>query len=202
MCRRSEANGFWRPLLPWTIAALLASLVPVFLLLVMELTPGAIEIKVEYSPLPSAFCGPLGSGPHAMVLATAVLFWGVGWTLSATRFPRLDGPRSVASHLLLMTAVGGCFFVVPLLSIVWTLAITNGYASLPVLLTHGGNHGPWRRMCHLRQLLHATLLVPWVACGLGRLACAVKSSREAIMVSMASLIVFLAMIASHYWLID
>lgn len=200
--QRSGAHGFRRQLLPWAIAALLSSLVPPLLWLATVLIPGAIETKVEYSLLPLAFCKPLRGGPYAVELATAVVFWVVGLTLSAVGFSMLDGPRSLGSHLLLTAAIGGCFFVVPLLSIVWSLAIANGYASLTVLLAHAGNHGPFRRICHLRQILHDCLLVPWVACGLGRLAFAVKPSREAMLVSIGSFVVFLVLIASHYWLID
>lgn len=200
--RRSEAHEFRRQLLPWTIAALLGALVPVLLWLVAVLIPGTIETQMQYSPLPCTFREPLGGGPRPMVLATAALFWAVGFTLSAIGFPTLDGSRSLASHLLLMAAIGGCLFVVPLLSVVWTLVIANGYASLTVLLTHAGSHGPLRRVCHLRQIVHDCLLVPWIACGLARLAFRVKPSREAMVVSIGSVVVFLALMASHYWLID
>jgi hypothetical protein len=73
---------------------------------------------------------------------------------------------------------------------------------MATLMHHEGNHGPWRRLFPLRQILHHSLLIPWVACELGRLAFAVKPSREAMLVAIASITVFLALIASHHWLID
>lgn len=202
MSEGSASRSLWILILPWLVAALAGSMVPIVLALVDNLLPTPFWPRMPAYPIGFGPAYPLGKKASAFVGLAGLVFWAVGLALSSRGFQVKAGWRQAAYHLLVMMGIAGSLFVIPLLSAIWSLAIPEGYASFPAWGLHEGNHGPWRHAYDLRKVLSRTLLLPYYACVLGLVGTSLKPSRVPLLVSAGSAVVFLALLGSHYWLID
>lgn len=94
------------------------------------------------------------------------------------------------------------FYIVPLLSQSWLLAIYGNHVPINAWGIPEGNHGPWRHIYDIRKLLLWTIQLPILSLTLGLLSLFINKTRIAIASCLFSIIFFLLLLHSHYWLID
>jgi hypothetical protein len=123
-------------------------------------------------------------------------------TLAIRWRPRGLGLRGLVSHALAAASLALLLFLLPLLSVLWTLAITGGHARFGAWGTYTGNHGPWRHVYNLRRLLGMALQVPIASLALGALSALLSRSRRDLCAAGWGVCAWVGLLWTHYWLID
>lgn len=196
----------WNQTYPWLFSAFIGASIPYALLLLLFLFPALRETTVfatEFYPYLSGVNQPLGGISLSLTTGAFSIFWGVGISLVRPSFSLSSGWRLCTSRVCLHLAMGGLFMIVPLLSALWALAIEGG--GIHHVLPWGeyeGNHGPWRHFYDLRRLLYYIFQVPIPVFAFGIVSLVIKPSKLAAIVTGSSVIVWCALIWSHYWLVD
>ncbi len=199
-------NNMWCQASPWLFSALISSLIPFAFLLLLFTFPAIRKYHIfKEEPLfPNLFClnRSLSGIYLTIVLFTSFSFWVPGISRAMSSFSLSSGWRPLTSYVLMHLAIGGTLFMAPLLSTLWSLAIDSSNVPLGTWGVYEGNHGPWRYVCNLRILLHYIILLPLPLLIIGLLSFVFKPTKMAIIVIMSNIIIFFAIIWSHFWLID
>lgn len=190
----------------WLLSALISSLVPLFILLLVFLFPQLKEfsfLKETYNPFGS-ITNPLQGISFTIILSVSLIYWGVGVIFLPRSFSQRSDKMALTSEVLLDLGKGAFFFIIPLLSSLWALAITGGHLPLGPGLHHVGNHGPWHGpwTYHLRKILFGILALPvfsFLSCLISFIA---KPSKLAVLLSLSAIVVLFVLFASHFSLID
>lgn len=199
-----ETIGFGQIFLPWVAAAGAGAGVPALLLGVYALSP-ALRRELRNALVgPWPLCDDSVRGtPLAWIAASSCVYWGFG-VLSTVRASRRRQPMLyIVAAILLSAAMALGLYGVPLLSTVWAMATAGGQVvDLGKWVGWAGNHGPWRHLCQLSALLALAILLPGLAFWVGLLAFVARPSWVAAAGTIACALAFLALFATHYWLID
>jgi hypothetical protein len=192
---------------PWLISALISSVATFALLLIFIFFPGVKKYltvgddTLYYLPFLGA-SAPLEGTPLTFIVWSSVIYWGVGFARSKWAILISNRWNSALSNILLLLAIGGFFFVIPLLSVIWALAIKDWNIAIGVWSYWGGNHGPWRHLYHLRKPLNFTFFLPLWTSNIGLFSFIFKPNILALVVISANFFLFFALIGSHHWLVD
>lgn len=154
------------------------------------------------------FYSPIGCWPdlhgrsRAILDITNAAYLWPSLVIVALGLPGNADWRGLAATGVAALAAATLLFLVPTLATVWTLALAEGHGPAGDWGTHLGNHGPWRRVCHLRILLSEAFALPLgagVLALVSRLARRTSIGLAALTASVAS---YLGLVLSHAWLID
>jgi hypothetical protein len=197
----------WRPGFPCrlphlVVAGLASSCTVVVLGLLISRFPELFGRPVARAVF---FTGPgfdLQKPALALLASAAIVYWGLALVRVLPTFRGGSPVGSYAARVLSTLAAGLLGFVLPLLAVIWTLASALGAVPEGPWGVAQGNHGPWRRILDLRALVDLAISLPCYSLLLGRLSFMIKPSREGGYVMVVSVLVFLALVWSHYWLID
>lgn len=205
-----SGNESWQLILPWVYAAFIASLLLSMLLFILWIFPetcarifhGHVGHRVFQVSFPFGTLNPLSPLTVRTLSYSSVAYWGTGLMLSWSRCRTYSHWRSTCSNISLNLAIAGLFFVIPMLATIWFLAIEGGNMPSDPWGIYEGNHGPWRHVYDLRKLLGFTILIPLWSFVLGSMSFILKATKVVWVIMAASILSFLLLIYSHYWLID
>jgi len=203
-------NEHWNLILPWIYAAFIALFllsIPLLILLIFPETfarifHGRVGHRVFQLSFPFGTLNPLSPLTVQTLFYSSVPYWGIGLMLSWSRFRTYSHWRSTCSNISLTLAIAGLFFVIPMLAIIWFLAIEGGNMPSGPWGICEGNHGPWRHVYDLRKLLGFTIFIPLCSFVLGLMSFILKTNKFVWVIMAASILSFLLLMYSHYWLID
>jgi len=207
----NSKNQSWRLILPWVYAAFIASFFLFMLLFIFWISPETftsifksdVGHRTFRIPFPYGILQPLSPLSVRTLSCSSIAYWGIGLMLSWPRFRSYSDWRFTCSNISLNLAIAGLFFLIPMLGTVWFLAIEGGN-----MLPSGpwgiyeGNHGPWRHVYDLRKLLSYTIFVPICSFVLGLISLILRATKLTGVILTASVLSFLLLMYSHYWLID
>ncbi len=135
-----------------------------------------------------------------------VAAWIVFWHFAPIVPPEAGDPsvplRLLASRLFRRVGLAVLLGVIPLLAATWTLAVSSGWAPPEIWTEVTGNHGPWRRVFDLRNLVWIALGLPPLCTVLAAMSWVLKPSRAAIVLALAGILGLALVVASHVWLVD
>jgi len=197
-------------ILPWIYAAFIALFllsIPLLILLIFPETSarifhGEVGHRVFRIPFPFGTLNPSTPLTTRTLFFSSVPYWGAGLMLSWSRFRTYSHWRSTCSNISLNLATGGLFFVIPMLATIWFLAIEGGNMPSGPWGICDGNHGAWRHVYDLRKLLGFTIFIPLCSFVLGLMSFILKTNKFVWVIMAASILSFLLLMYSHYWLID
>lgn len=187
----------------WSVA--IGSSVPLILVLTLTSFPVLGEYAVfdgrSYAFFPFGRHQPLSNLVKAFYISTSVAFWGAGIILFRKSL-MISLNRVQIAFSLTWLATACLYFILPLLVTIWTFAATGGYIPDGPWGVNEGNHGPWRYIYSLSNVLWRIFLLPMVSCSLSAIAWLIKPAwRSADIIIMSFLALYL-LGWSHYWLID
>jgi hypothetical protein len=187
---------------PWLPAAFLASgVVVVWGVLSVWLSAPAGRAPSRFA-FPFTLLEPLSAPARAAVQGAAVTYWALGLLFARRALLGAAWTRAYIARALVTGGIGLLGFVLPLLAVIWTLAAMMGVIPDGPWGASEGNHGPWRHVPDLRRILSEALALPAYAMLLGRISVMLHSSRAGWHLIGASVLVLMALIGTHYWLID
>ena len=194
-------------IIPWLISALISSAVTFALLILFILFPGVKEYltigddSFLYLPFIGA-CAPFEGTPLTFVALASLFYVVIG--VAGSRQPLLMGFgwRSILSNIFLNLAIAIFLFIIPLLSVIWALAIKDWNIAIGVWSNWESNHGPWYRLYHLRRLLSHAFFLPNGSLYFALISLVFKPNILATMVIFGSGILWLVLLFTHSWLID
>lgn len=205
----NNRQEIWRQISPWLLSALLASLLPLALLVFSMTFPDIWTLIVgenDYFPNRFFILGihfPLSMTSRMFLVLTITCYWGLGFLFLTRQISSMREKTHIISHIPLNMAIGGLFFMIPLMVTLYSLAYKCN--ALPLLRNWWvceGNHGPWRQIYDLRKLLSFTLWIPLFAGPLALLSAMIKFNKLSWIVLFCCIIAFFILIGTHYWLID
>ena len=206
----NRLSGFFAPFRPWLAAAGAGLILQLFLLLFLigssQLSP-ALRAAVGNAAIDLwPLCHLAPWSPRlgwAWALGSTLLYWSVGIVLAVCTPPRETGLRDAVSALLLHATLALMFYTLVLLATIWALAAAGGQVpTLGQWVGWTGNHGPWRHICPLRDLLTFTLFVPVVAFLPAVLSFLNRPSWQATLLILGAVLAVPALFTTHYWLVD
>lgn len=125
-------EGIRSHVLPWLVSALISSGATFALLILFILFPGIKEYltigddSLYYIPL-IGICAPFEGTPLTFLILASLIYCGLGlgfilskWNPITTR-----GWRSIISNIFLSSACAIFFFIIPLLLVIWALALKD-----------------------------------------------------------------------------
>jgi hypothetical protein len=183
MTDEPESIHFRHQLGAWRLANLLASLFVIFLGLVSP------YLKLHGRPpmrLPFTFGPiiPLEEPARGLVKGAALVYWALGLLCARPALRRGAGGRPALARALITGATGLLGFVIPLLAVLWTVAVTGGLTpDIPKLVT-------------------VILVLPLLSGLLGCLSLLVHATREGWYIILASVLALVVLFWSHGWLMD
>ena len=200
----------WRLILPWVYTGFIASFFLFMLLFIFWISPetftsifhGDVGHRTFRIPFPFGTLNPLSPLTVRILSCSSITYWGIGLMLSWPRFRSYSDWRSTCSNISLNLAIAGLFFLIPMLVTVWFLAIEGGNIPSGPWGIYEGNHGPWRHVYDLRKLLSYTIFVPICSFVLGLISLMLRATKLTGVILTASVLSFLLLMYSHYWLID
>lgn len=166
MCGKKENTCL---VLPWIYSTLFASLLLFMVLLIFFIFPenwekmfhGSSGHRVVGVPFPFGSLRPLSPLTVRVLVLSSAAYWGTGLAMCLSRFQTCSSLRSICSRICLHAAIAVLFFIIPMLGIIWMLALESGFVPALPWGTYGGNHGPWRQIFDLRKLLILTISMPF-----------------------------------------
>jgi hypothetical protein len=187
---------------PWLLAALFASsVVGVWGLVSPWLSAPSGKAPSRFA-FPFTMLEPLSTPARSAIYGAAVTYWVFGLLFARRAFWGAAWIRAYIARALATGGIGLLGFVLPLLAVIWTLAAMMGVIPDGPWGASEGNHGPWRHVPDLRRILSEALALPAYAMLLGRISVMLHSSRAGWHLIGASVLVLMALIGTHYWLID
>lgn len=207
--RERDAPLTWDRAYPWIVACGVAAVLPFAGLLLWQNGPEIRHVLTlgdenEYLGLPFLGNVPVRGASKCFLLATAAVYW-IGGTLlffARKAYRRMGGVRAASSSVLSVASFAILIFVVPLLAVVWALALKSGVIPGTAWGVYQGNHGPWRYFYNLRHILHFTFAVPFYGALAALISGAVRPSLTAAWLIIANAAAFLGLLYTHYWLVD
>lgn len=205
----NNRQEIWRQISPWLLSALLASLLPLALLVFSVTFPDIWTLIVgenDYFPNRFFLLGihfPLSMTSRIFLILTTGIYLGVGFLFLQRQILSMGTKNHIIYYIPLNMAICSFFFIIPLMIIVYSLAYKCH--AIPILANLGvyeGNHGPWRHIYDLRKLLYYTIWILIFASPLALFSTIIKFNKLAWVILFSSIIVFFALINTHYWLID
>ena len=127
---------------------------------------------------------PLGEPARDLVKAAAILYWALGLLCARPALRRGAGGRPDIARVMVTWATGLLGFVIPLLAVLWTVAVTEGLTP------------------DIPKLVKVILVLPWLSGLLGCLSLLVHATREGWYIILASGPALVVLFWSHGWLID
>ncbi len=196
---------FQRGFNAWVIAFIIGAAAPLLLYFLYATCPEArpwIDLgqggpnESVYGPEGAikrpAFGFPLAGASVSMLLSALLAYWGVGVALSVRRGPPSDNEERTAP-LHLTPAISILFFTIPLLSAAWSLNIkADRFPDLQweVLVKTAGMAEP---LYLFRRVLDLALLFPQLSAALCVMSLVIDPSREAAILCVISIAVFVFM---------
>jgi hypothetical protein len=197
----------WVHISPWLVSALISSAATFGLLVLFIVFPGIKEYitvgddSLYYLPFIGAGASFQGT-PLTFSVWTSLFYLVIGVAGSRRSWPTGFGLRVTLSNSFLNLAIAIFFFIIPLLSVIWALAIKDWNIAIGTWSEWEGNHGPWYRLYHLRRLLGYAFEVPHGSFYFAFLSFIVKRNKLASIVLFGSMVLFFSLIFTHQWLID
>ena len=197
-------------IVPWVFAAGIGLFFLSILLFISWAFPGAhakiflcdVSHRMLGTYIPFGMIDPLSSLTVRTLFLSSATYWVTGLTLSMAAFRSYSDWKSSSSIISLNLATAGLFFVLSMLATLWSLAIMGGAIPPGPWGINEGNHGPWRHIYDLRKLLIFTVFIPFFSLFCGLVSSIIKPNKGAGIMMIASVLCFLFLIYSHYWLID
>ena len=186
----------------------LATTIPFIFLLVWQNVPGLRNIMALGQK--EAYCVPFGGhvplrgASKAFTYAAVLSYWAIGLLLSFRHraFRVKCGLRTAIATTLSALAVALLLFILPLLAAVWALALRMNAFPQTAWGVFDGNHGTWRHLHDVRQLLHFTFGLPIHGACAASISCLMRMSVATFCMALANAAAFFALLYTHYWLID
>jgi hypothetical protein len=92
-------------------------------------------------------------------------------------------------------------FSVIAIGLAWFRAFQDGRVP-DVWGTYEGNHGPWRHYGHGGNLIWSSIKLQIISFFSAIISLLVKSSRRGIWLALISILFFIILMCTHYWLVD
>ncbi|MEW6376458.1 MAG: hypothetical protein AB1502_11810 [Thermodesulfobacteriota bacterium] len=206
--RKMDKSEIWDQISPWLHSSWISSIATFALLLLFILFPPIKDYlsigddSLFYLPFIGAGA-PFKGTPLTFVVFASLFYLVIGVGGSKGSLLTRLGWRSVLSNIFLNLAIAIFLFVTPLLSIIWALAIKDWEIAIGTWSVSEGNHGPWYRgFYHLRKLLYYTFLIPFGSFHFALLSFIIKPKKLSSIVLVGSILLWLSLICTHYWLVD
>jgi hypothetical protein len=190
---------------PWCVSTVVSSIF-VLALLLFSVTLPEVWLSIvgpeRMRVFPFGMSEPLTRTSLVFTVLTVSVYWGLGLVLGKSNFEKFPSRRAQASYICLTLAIAGIFLVIPMLVVIWLLAIKGGHIPMDSWGIYEGNHGPWRHVYDLRELLSYTIFIPLGSFLFGMTSLLFKRSILAVILVLACVLGFFGLLHSHYWLID
>ena len=195
----------WPFIFPWCISTVVSFLFALALLIFSLILPelwlsivGSEGMRV----FPFGMYEPLTRASFVFTVLTVNVYWSLGLVLCKCNFVKYSSQRDLISYICLTLAVAGLLLTIPMLVVIWLLAIKGNYLPAGSWGVYEGNHGPWRHVYDLRELLSYIIFIPLGSFVFGMTSLLFKRSLLAVILVLACVMVFFGLLHSHYWLID
>ncbi len=192
--------GIWSVVGAWGVAAVVAAMIPVALTLLYR------QLGIQSRDVEYIFFGilakPLHGTPLLWLRTASIVYWELGLILLAVMIARDTRWRRLVALLFPTLSIALLFYVVPLLSVVWSLAWKNSCIPTGPWGYNEGNHGLWRHLDPLESILGWAMILPFLTF-LVALPGAFFTPRKNVVVAMvASADALLFLFWTFGWLID
>jgi len=189
----------------WLLPVAISSTVPLILVLILTSFPVLGEYSVfdgrSRAFFPFGFHQPLPNLVKTLYISTSVVFWWLGiFLFRKSLMISLDRVQTAFSLTWFATAC--LYFILPLLVTVWTFAFMGGHIPAGLWGVNEGNHGPWRYLYSLRNVLWNIFVLPVISCLLSAIAWLIRPAWRSVNIVTTSFLAFYLLGWSHYWLID
>ena len=189
----------------WLLPVAISSSVPLILVLILTSFPVLGEYSVfdgrSRAFLPFGLHQPLPNLVKTFYISTSVVFWGPGvFLFRKSLMVSLD--RVQITFSLTWFATACLYFILPLMVTVWTFAFMGGHIPAGPWGVNEGNHGSWRYLYSLRNVLWNIFLLPVISCLLSTIAWLIRPAWRSADIVIMSFLAFYLLGWSHYWLID
>ena len=193
-----------RAVLPlWVYSAIVGAVSPLALLLLYVSFPDAAMYGGRWKIW---MCDRLNL--HVQVVGFPLVFthvslvgyWATGLLLSSKMSPEIPGGRDYAAMALLEYSAAALLILIPVISSGMALSIPLTDLPGKVTIPPGEASHPKICACAFRKILPLSRLSPIISFALGVLSIAVRPSRQAAVVSVVSVIVFLIITGLLAWI--
>jgi len=197
----------WLHTSSWMVASVFGCLAPLVLLVLSALFPGVwISMVGDDGRFQGYFIiglySPMSGTAGVLTAASLLTYWSIGITLSTQELLEFRGWKKVFTDTALNIGRSLLFAVLHLLAAIWCLAIKGDYVPSGPWGIYEGNHGPWRHLYDIRRLLHLSFIALDLSILVGGVTFIFTKKFSAVIIVAAAVCTYVALLYSHYWLID
>jgi hypothetical protein len=137
-----------------------------------------------------------------VVILPVMVYWYGGLANLRWLFNLHSCWRTSTARILLACSLGALFFIIPILSMIWSLSLQMGVAPRWSYDELVSVHGPWNGMPILDTAVMVAIILPLISFFLSLFSFVFKPNRFSVVVWGVSPFIFFLLFISHFWLID